>query len=753
MADVEKSAVFKVEVDFGDLEKNQQAIKQRINEIRNEQLQLDASSKENQKTFKENNSTLRTLEQQLKLNQKALNDLTSAEKASTDRTNFANNSIKQNRELLKELNAEYIRIQNPTKEQTANLKNLTDTLKQQESAIGDNRRNVGNYAESLKGALSDGLKSALGGIKGLNAGLTASPIGLITQGIQLLAGAFGGLEPVVDFVEQKVALLTAGLKAFVGGIFGFVGALFSGSSATEAYSENIEGLGSEIANTALEAERLTKAIQDLEDAESEALVTTARNNAEISKLLISAKDRTKSEQERLALLSRAGQIEQENFRNEVSLALKREAIAQKELAQAIRAGEDRGEALRKANEATAQRIALEGQSAELQERIQVRRNQLIESEETAREQARTKRQAQIEKEKQEEEKRLAEQIKRAEELKKAFEDTTNAEFEFTKSATEIFFAEQDARLREQLANRQITLDEFNAQVEENNRLRLETELQTLIDYSANVEGLEDDIAKKRIELANLSTSKAIEGIKKEEAERKQQAEKEKQTLKARQQNLDAFTEQVTARAVNALFQQGDALKNFQRVLANTLLDILERQLTAQIVGQSLAQPDSIATFGATGITRSAILLGILKGSFAVARNFLSGFAEGGLVEAFANGGLSGKRIGSGDGIPIRRSNGDNLLATIKTGEVILNERQQRAIGGPAVFRKIGVPGFAEGGFAEDSFGVQSLRTPTPVDSGLQPIVDAIRNLRIYTSVTEIREVSNELNIQAEIAEL
>lgn len=752
MADETKTAVFKVEVDFGDLEKNQATIKQRISEIRNEQLQLDASSKENQKTFKDNNATLKTLEQQLKLNQKALNDLTDAEKNSTDKTNFANNSIKQNRELLKELNAEYIRIQNPTKEQTANLKNLTDTLKQQESAIGDNRRNVGNYADSLKGALSDGLKSALGGIKGLNAGLTASPIGLITQGIQLLAGAFGGLEPVVDFVEQKVALLTAGFKAFVGGISGFVGALFSGSSATEAYSENIEGLGNEISRTALEAQALTKAIQDLEDAESQALVTTAKNNAEVSKLLIQAKDRTKSEEERLALLSRAGQIEQENFRNEVALALKREAIAQKELSQAIKSGEDRGEALRKANEATASRIALEGQSAELQERIQVRRNQLIESESTAREQARTKRQAQIEKEKAEEEKRLADAKKLAEELKKAFEDTTNAEFEFTKNATEVFFAQQDARLREQLATRQITLDEFNKKVEENNKLRLETELQNLIDYSANVEGLEDDIAKKRVELANLATSKAIEGIKKEEAERKTQAEKEKATLKARQQNLDQFTEQVTARAVGALFEQGDALKNFQKALANTLLDIIERQLTASIVGQSLAQPDSIATFGATGVTRSAILLGILKGSFAVARNFLSGFADGGLVEGFAGGGLSGKRIGSGDGVPIRRSNGDNLLATIKTGEVILNQRQQNALGGPSTFRRIGVPGFADGGSTSTSFGMQAMQQ-TPIDNGLSPLVEAIKNLKIYTSVTEIRDVSNELELQAQIAEL
>jgi hypothetical protein len=70
------------------------------------------------------------------------------------------------------------------------------------------------------------------------------------------------------------------------------------------------------------------------------------------------------------------------------------------------------------------------------------------------------------------------------------------------------------------------------------------------------------------------------------------------------------------------------------------------------------------------------------------------------LPAFARGGraLSGQRIRSGDGVPIKRSNGDDLLATVKTNEVILNEDQQRALGGDKVFRKLGVPGFNTGGY-------------------------------------------------------
>lgn len=62
-----------------------------------------------------------------------------------------------------------------------------------------------------------------------------------------------------------------------------------------------------------------------------------------------------------------------------------------------------------------------------------------------------------------------------------------------------------------------------------------------------------------------------------------------------------------------------------------------------------------------------------------------------LAQPFAQGG----RVGGGN-IP-RQPNGDNVLATVKTGEVVLTERQQSMLGGSGVFRAIGVKGFASGG--------------------------------------------------------
>src|SRR3546814_6188165 len=45
---------------------------------------------------------------------------------------------------------------------------------------------------------------------------------------------------------------------------------------------------------------------------------------------------------------------------------------------------------------------------------------------------------------------------------------------------------------------------------------------------------------------------------------------------------------------------------------------------------------------------------------------------------------------------------DVCSSDLKTGEVVLNEKQQRRLGGDATFKAIGVPGFATGGIVTPS---------------------------------------------------
>ena len=84
---------------------------------------------------------------------------------------------------------------------------------------------------------------------------------------------------------------------------------------------------------------------------------------------------------------------------------------------------------------------------------------------------------------------------------------------------------------------------------------------------------------------------------------------------------------------------------------------------------------------------SAISAGVFAG-IQTATIIAQPLAEGGVV--------TGQRVNQKQNIPTR-SNGDNVLAYVKRGEVVLNQRQQSLLGGSPTFRKLGIKGFAEGG--------------------------------------------------------
>lgn len=108
---------------------------------------------------------------------------------------------------------------------------------------------------------------------------------------------------------------------------------------------------------------------------------------------------------------------------------------------------------------------------------------------------------------------------------------------------------------------------------------------------------------------------------------------------------------------------------------------------------------------------------------------------------FATGGktrrLSGTRIKAHHGIPIRRSNGDNLLATVAIGEAIVNKEQQARLGGDAAFRKAGVPGFASGGNLSEELETRIAANATDQNSILSIVDAAISNIKPILIVDEL----------------
>ena len=67
----------------------------------------------------------------------------------------------------------------------------------------------------------------------------------------------------------------------------------------------------------------------------------------------------------------------------------------------------------------------------------------------------------------------------------------------------------------------------------------------------------------------------------------------------------------------------DLLASSIKSIINMGLDLLKVQVQMAVAGataQSLAQPDSIATFGASGLARAAILVGLIEAAFSVVKN-------------------------------------------------------------------------------------------------------------------------------------
>ena len=146
---------------------------------------------------------------------------------------------------------------------------------------------------------------------------------------------------------------------------------------------------------------------------------------------------------------------------------------------------------------------------------------------------------------------------------------------------------------------------------------------------------------------------------------------------------------------------------------------------------------------------SAIATGVLS-AIQTATIIAQPLAEGGVV--------TGERVTRKQNIPTR-SNGDNVLAYVKRGEVVLNQRQQSLLGGSPTFRRIGIKGFADGGIVPPiSAPLSAISSDNGMSKYLQVIeakTDAINNridrLQAYVVSDDIaRDLAegNKLKVKA-----
>ena len=288
------------EVDVTSYEKSLALLTNSINALKADQKAYLEDSKKGiagaAEAYEKVTVQLKNQQQAYRTTQAALQGYVAGQKSGVDVTKLTNNSIQQNRDLLKQLTAQYITTRNASPELAKAIKNVSDKLKEQEGAIGDTRRNVGNYAEGFKGAFS-AITSAIPALKGLqtaqlgvNAAMEANPIGLVVVAIQSLTSVLTYFNPIMEAIEKSTAAVSA---AF--------GALINGGNVLEAASE---------------ASRLKEELNDLEDAQNGVTIAMAEYDAKINTLLVKLRNKNLTEKEAAKISSEIAKLSEDRFNKE-----------------------------------------------------------------------------------------------------------------------------------------------------------------------------------------------------------------------------------------------------------------------------------------------------------------------------------------------------------------------------------------------------------------------------------------------------
>lgn len=316
--------------------------KQLQSALKDEKKQLDEAGKafrsgslsqdEYKKVVSEATKAQVELTKQLTDTNKSISDNNSAIKVNTTLLKSQEDSVDALRAQLakntKELNAMSAATRNNTDEGKAlvtETKEISDKLKEMEKAVGDNRRNVGNYAESIQEAMSStqGLSGATaamatslsGGVnilKVFNATLKANPILAIVSVILVLIST---VEKLMKRNSEMAANLKAAFAPFeviFSRILDGITSMLSGvAKAFEWVSEKVVNLLSSIGlitEETTKAANTAKALSQQElaiyEAETKNLVTVSamRRELEAQKTLVG--DQLKSMNERNAAAQR-----------------------------------------------------------------------------------------------------------------------------------------------------------------------------------------------------------------------------------------------------------------------------------------------------------------------------------------------------------------------------------------------------------------------------------------------------------------
>ena len=705
----EEQIIISVDLDAGQLEQQLQRVTSDLVALKDQQRALTQEFKAGEISAEEYSIRSKSLSQEISALSRQQGNLTQAVKLTTTATKDYGDSLDGERAKLNDMQKAFAALSKEQRESAAgqellkSIKEQSDAVKAMEQSMGDARRNVGNYAESIlqasgqMGGFGRATQGIINPIKGATNGLKAMAATPIIAILNILITI---IVKLADKFKQNGAAMESLTKTF--GLFNGVGVIVS--KIIDGIADGVVWLSDKlyqladrfglISDVAKESARLSQEQLNIQKAENALIAETADRELKISELRAKvAEKNTYTAQQRLDFLKQAKDLEEQQAQAEYDLAKRRYELQVALNAQSESSQED----LRKENELYA---AMVGAQTAYNNKVRELNAQMTEAQNALKAEAKAAGQAIIETtedvadvEVETEEERA----KRIREIREKYGLVTNEEK----------YNEQLELLKQYHNEQLLSEEEFQEAVKnikEKYGINTETDdqVETVVDEGMDALALKMfGIDKDVMEYYNELLESGIDKQKAFELASERMAQNSAKNFAAAAGSMGkAFNDMAGLLGKygkeNEKAQKASKAFALASILASQAQSVAEGALAISsgiASAQSVPFPANIAAIAATVATITGLLVSTAS-SFIQAKQLLSGADAG----AFEQGGI----------VAGTSYTGDKLTARVNSREMILTQSQQARL-----FEIANTPA-AVSGFDYEALAAAIAAQPAPV---------------------------------------
>ena len=243
---MEEINILDLNINLGGIIKGAADTKRSIDELTKSINALKEAEGDNTEEIIKQEAALKNLQRDYRTNTKLIQDLTKASAQNVTTVEEGRRALSAVSTLWAQQAKLYGENDEEVQKLAASKLALTERLKQLEGATGDTRRNVGNYTQSLKDALTQTGGLAGGALKLFDT-LKANPFILIFDLVVKLGREIGKAQGIVDAFNQVLQPLFAIFQRFVGIAQDAVLPIFNSlSDGTKSFGDVLKDLGQAI---------------------------------------------------------------------------------------------------------------------------------------------------------------------------------------------------------------------------------------------------------------------------------------------------------------------------------------------------------------------------------------------------------------------------------------------------------------------------------------------------------------------------